>query len=208
MRVPAILKIGNELHALTRKLVAEIFISCVATLCAMIVFSNFNKPAPAPNAEQTRLASVDARFAKGEASEAIDDFVEQVALSHVAALKAASSPANARSGDAASNDAAFAPTPPPPRQAAAPRHDRPRADKTHVAANSPKAAPAAQAALPASEPAAAPQRADIDWLAPLHYGKLLVASAGDFVAASDARVIEGMASVGDALTSFTKKLHL
>ena len=33
----------------------------------------------------------------------------------------------------------------------------------------------------------------------------LVGGVGDFVVASDKRVVEGMASVGDALTSFVKK---
>jgi hypothetical protein len=41
---------------------------------------------------------------------------------------------------------------------------------------------------------------------PLQYGTRLVASLGDIVSASDKRVVEGLGSVGDALTSLVKKL--
>jgi hypothetical protein len=205
MRVPVFPTIGNELHALTRKLVAEIFISSVATLCAMIIFSSFNRPAPAPDPKQTQLSPVDARFAKGETSEAIDDFVEQIALSHVAALKAPTT-ANDQPGGTAASLPASSPAAPSPRQPTAAKHDRQRSDKARVAAATLKQAPAEQASLQLIEAASEPTHSDIDWLAPLHYGKLLVAKAGDIVAASDARVMEGIASVGDVLTSFNKKL--
>jgi hypothetical protein len=91
-----------------------------------------------------------------------------------------------------------------PRQAVAPRRDRPSADKAQVAANAVKPA---QAALPPVAPAATPEPAGIDWLAPLHYGRVLAENVGNIVAASDARVMEGMATVGDVMTTITKKIH-
>ncbi|SFK62097.1 hypothetical protein [Methylocapsa palsarum] len=203
MRVPIFLTIGNELHALTRKLVMQIFISSVSTLCVMVIFSSFDKLTPGHIPAQTHLTAVDAKFVDGQASETLDDFVERVALSHVAGLRTTSTLASAQPESAAASEPATVPQ----LQASPQKRERPRADKAHVAANAPKPAHPAQALPVASEPAAAPEHTDIDWLAPLHYGNLLISKAGDIVAASDARIMEGMASVGDAVVSFTKKMH-
>jgi hypothetical protein len=197
MRGPILMANGGAgLHALTRKFAAEVVVSSLATLLVMSIFANATKPA-APVAQDPRQQDLrQAAPAAGAAKESLDDFMERVALSHVAALKAP---------PAADESAPVAPA--AAQKQAAQRHDRPHSDKLRVAAV--KAPPLAEPARPQqgqdAGPAAAAPAAGVDWLMPVKYGMRLVGTVQDVVSASSTRVVESVASVGGVLTSFVKK---
>ncbi|HWG03475.1 MAG TPA: hypothetical protein VG271_00550, partial [Beijerinckiaceae bacterium] len=67
--------------------------------------------------------------------------------------------------------------------------------------------PVAVALAPAIIPQKVKSHSVVDYgLRPLRFGMHLVSNAVDFVPASGARVVQGAASVGGAITSFVKKL--
>src|SRR5664279_5811371 len=137
MQVPTF-SVRNGFHALTRKFVAEVLVSSLATLVVIVLFSHLTKPA-APVAQDNYLPSAsDRSAAAGQTKESLDDFMERVALSHVAVQKSPSAAAIVGANDPST--AAVSPS--PSRQAAAPRQDRPHSGKVHVA--SLKAPPPAQ----------------------------------------------------------------
>ncbi len=192
--------IRNRVHAITRKLVTEVLISSLATLIAMAVFSNVTKPSPQFARDEGRLSSFDGGPA-GEKNEALADFMERVALSHVASLRAAPSQATV----VATSEPSVVPLP-PPRPAGVATHDRSSSGKVRVAVSVPKVQPSAQPPLATIEPTVAPAPVKGEPLRPLQYGMRLVANLGDIVSASNTRVVESVASVGDALSSLVKKL--
>jgi hypothetical protein len=202
VQLPVPLILRNGLQALTRKF-AEILVSSLATVLVMGLFPYLTKPVLPFARDDARLASIDAGPAREDTSEALGDFMERVALTHVAALR--EPPA------AASQPAIVAMSEPPastaisllPRPVAALRRERPGSSKVHVAASIPNVLPPAREPL-AVEPAAAPVKAEP--LLPLQYGMRLAASFGDMISTSQTRVVETMASVGDGLTSLVKKL--
>ncbi len=217
MPAPITLMLRKGLHAVTQKLVAEVLVSSLSTLLVMTLISHLTRPAPALAPADPRVATADLRAAPDAASDATADFLERVALSHVAAPKAAQDAL----ADATAEPAAVTPVPVPPRRhAAAPDPSRPGKDRVaaiapgniqgNPQANVPGAVVKAASPQPAqSASAAAAPAAGGDWLNrlnPLNYGAGLVANIGDFVSASDKRVVAGMASVGDSVTTFVKKL--
>ena len=204
MKVTIPLIIRNGLHALTRKF-AEILVSSLATVLVMALFPYTTKPTPPIARDDGRLSSIDGGPAREQTSEALADFMERVALSHVAALRAppaaASQPANV-----ASEPTTAAVVPLPPRPAAAPRRDRPGSSKVHVAASVPKVLPPAQEQLTTIEPAVASAPVKAELLPPVQYAMGLVANLGGMISTSETRVVESVASMGDGLTSLAKKL--
>jgi hypothetical protein len=204
VKVPIPLIIRNGLHALTRKF-AEILVSSLATVLVMALFPYTTKPTPPIARDDGRLSSIDGGPAREQTSETLADFMERVALSHVAALRAppaaASQPANV-----ASEPTTAAVVPLPPRPAAAPRRDRPGSSKVHVAASVPKVLPPVQEPLATIEPTVASAPVKAEPLPPLQYGMRLVANLGGIISASETRVVESVASMGDGLTSLAKKL--
>jgi hypothetical protein len=206
VKVTIPLIIRNGLHALTRKF-AEILVSSLATVLVMALFPYTTKPTPpiARDDGDGRLSSIDGGPAREQTSETLADFMERVALSHVAALRAppaaASQPANV-----ASEPTTAAVVPLPPRPAAAPRRDRPGSSKVHVAASVPKVLPPAQEPLTTIEPAVASAPVKAEPLPPLQYAMGLVANLGGMISTSETRVVESVASMGDGLTSLAKKL--
>ncbi|MGB8898832.1 MAG: hypothetical protein WCC90_06130 [Methylocella sp.] len=205
MKVPIPLIIRNGLLALTRKF-AEILVSSLATILVMALFPYAMKLTPPFARDDGRPSSIDGGPAREQTSEALADFMERVALSHVAALRAppvaASHPANV----AMSEPATSAAVPLPPQPSAAPRRDRPGSSKVHVAASVPKVLPPVQEPVATIEPTVASVPVKAEPLPPLQYGMRLVANLGDMISASETRVVESVASMGDGLTSLVKKL--
>jgi hypothetical protein len=202
--------IGRGLNLATRKLATEIFVSSFATLLVMALFSNVMKATPPSSAPTEQAAAGSAKAA---------DFMEQVALSHVAGLKPPSSPQSSAAVEAASSVTANPAAPAAPVPAViAHRSEIAHAAAIHVAANVPYVLPprrpssvAVPVVLPVASAAIVPQKVKshsvIDYgLRPLRFGMHLVGDAVDFVPASGARVVQGAASVGGAITSFVKKL--
>jgi hypothetical protein len=204
VKVTIPLIIRNGLHALTRKF-AEILVSSLATVLVMALFPYTTKPTPPIARDDGRLSSIDGGPAREQTSETLADFMERVALSHVAALRAppaaASQPANV-----ASEPTTAAVVPLPPRPAAAPRRDRPGSSKVHVAASVPKVLPPVQEPLATIEPTVASAPVKAEPLPPLQYAMGLVANLGGMISTSETRVVESVASMGDGLTSLAKKL--
>jgi hypothetical protein len=209
MQVPFFPMILKGLHALTWKFVTEVLVSSLATLLVMAIFSHVTKPASPVARDDGRLTSFEGKPAAAETSETVDDFMQRVALSHVASLKA---PASQTASVAASESTAEASTPLPPRPPTALRHDRPSASKVHVAASVPKVLPPVPSPLATIEPppvvvaASAPVPVKAEPLPPLQYGMRLVSNVGTIISVSQTRVVESVASLGDTLNSLAKKL--
>ena len=88
MENPIVLVSLGKLHALARKF-GEVLIASLATLLVTALWSNLTKPA-APVAQADGGGPfVEERLAADNSKERLDDFMERIALSHVAALKAA-----------------------------------------------------------------------------------------------------------------------
>ena len=205
MEVPIPLIIRNGLLTLTRKF-AEILVSSLATVLVMALFPYATKPIPPFARDDGGLSSIDGGPAREQTSEALADFMERVALSHVAALRASLAAASQPANVAMSEPTTAAAVPLPPRPAAAPRRDRPGSSKVHVAASVPKVLPPAQEQLTTIEPAVASAPVKAELLPPVQYAMRLVANLGGMISTSETRVVESVASMGDGLTSLAKKL--
>jgi len=203
--LPIPLVIRNGMLALTRKF-AEILVSSLATVLVMALFPYATKPIPPFARDDGRLSSIDGGPAREQTSEALADFMERVALSHVAGLRAPPAAASQPTNVAMSEPTPAAAVPLPPRPAAAPRRDRPGSSKVHVAASVPKVLPPAQEPLATIEPAVASAPVKAELLPPVQYAMRLVANLGGMISTSETRVVESVASMGDGLTSFAKKL--
>ena len=219
MQVPFSLMILRGLHALTWKFVTEVLVSSLATLLVMAAFSHMTKPTPPVAQDGERLTSLAGKPAAGEtdeSSETVDDFMQRVALSHVASLKA---PASQAANAAASESVAEPGIPLSPRPPAAPpRHERASVSKLHIAASVPKVLPPAKPPLAAIEPAAVSEPGKAEPLPaavpatpvkaaplpPLEFGMRLVSGLGTLISVSETRVVQGVASMGDTLTSLVK----
>jgi hypothetical protein len=208
MRAPIPLMLRKGPHAVTQKLLAGVLVASLSFIVVAVLVSRPTKPAASVAPVAARISLADP-----EAPDASADFLERVALSHVTTPKSvapgdADAATNELSGDSA--------VPLPPRRRTA-LQDHSHAGKvasnvqasaqSNVPGNVEKAPPQAAPAVSAS--AAAPAGGAGDWLKrlnPLPYGAGLVANIGDFVSTTDKRVVDGMASVGDTVTSFIKKL--
>jgi hypothetical protein len=199
MRAPTTLMQSKGPHNVTQKMLAGVLVASLAFIVVVVLISRPKKTAPAAAAVASRLTLAEAEATPDEASNATADFLERIALSHLATPKAG---AAGETGAATGEVSGDSTVPAPPKRRAA---TQTRTGKERVAANAPAGAPkdpaSPQPALAAGEPA--PDIAEHPNA--LQYGMKLVGNVGDFVVASDKRVIEGMASVGDALTSFVKK---
>ena len=214
MQVPTF-SVRNGFHALTRKFVAEVLVSSLATLVVIVLFSHLTKPG-APVAQDNYLPSAsDRSAAAGQTKESLDDFMERVALSHISGLKTPPVAASQEAIVAVNEPTTDTGAPLPPLAAAAPRHERASSSKVHVASVAkvlpppPPIAviePAAGPAPAVIEPAVvtASTKAEVPLVAPLQYGMHLVSNLGTIISVSQTRVVESVASVGDALTSLAK----
>src|ERR1700730_12326887 len=121
--LPIPLVIRNGMLALTRKF-AEILVSSLATVLVMALFPYATKPIPPFARDHGRLSSIDGGPAREQTSEALADFMERVALSHVAALRAPPAAPSQPANVAMSEPTTAAAVPLPPRPAAPPRRGR------------------------------------------------------------------------------------
>jgi hypothetical protein len=207
VQVPlSLMMIRNGLHALTRKLVTEVLFSSLVTLLTMAILTNVTKPI-LPFARDDGQQSPSVGKLAGEATgDVLADFMQRVALSHVTRLKAPVAATSQATLVAVSEPATAAVIPLPPRPPIAPRHDRLSPGKVHVAANAPKIPLPAPPPIPTVEPAVASAPVKAEPLPPLQYGMRLVTNLGTIITASETCVVESVASVGDTLNSFVKKL--
>jgi hypothetical protein len=185
----------DKARALTPRLAAGLVMSCLAAALAVAMLAGGRAPAPAAQ-DRASSTPVDrpAARAPGESSA---DFLERIALSHVASLKA---PPEAEA-------TAAEPAAPAPRPAAR-RNDRAHAAKARIAAAGAEAQPSAaqpvDPAAPERSKGAAEAPAEIDWMHPIQSGMRLIAGLDHVVAASKARIAEGVASVTGVLASLGK----
>ncbi len=208
MENPIVLVSLGKLHALARKF-GEVLIASLATLLVTALWSNLTKPAaPVAHADGGR-PFVEEKLAADDSRERLDDFMERIALSHVAALKAASPTRDNRALVATAEPPSFANPAPASRPAAAKLQGRPRADKAPLvsADQAPLASDAKvqPAPLPAIDPVVASASSGVDWLNPVQYSARLAGAAGAAGEMVVARTFESLAYVGGALTSFGKK---
>lgn len=160
-------------------------------------------PAPVPPIETAPADDEIAAEGSGGPVDAIPEFIERVALAHVASLK--SPPANSNRGERI----ALSGTPEAPASPhAAAKPVRQSGSKLRVAA-APMAQPLERPAGPAGGQDArqlSPEAASAEPLPPVQFGMRLVKNLGSIIAASQTRVAEGVATVGTTLTSLVKKL--
>jgi hypothetical protein len=191
------LMIRNGLYAQKRKLLTRVLISSLANLLVMAISTLPFAP------DDRRPSPVHGGPAGGETNETLADFMERVALSHLAGLRAP--PAATSQGTiVAASDTTTAPAVPfpPPRPAAVPQHYRAISSKVHVTAIVPKVLPSVPPPQVMTEPAAVSAPVKLEQP---QYGVQLVSHLEDILSAST-RVVEGVASVGDKLTSLVKNL--
>jgi len=197
VQMPISLMIQNGLRALKRKLLTRLLISSLANLLVMAISTSAFVP------DDRRPSPVHRGPAGGETSEALADFMERVALSHVVGFRAAHAATSQEMIVAASETTTAPIVPfPPPRPTAVPQHDRPISSKVHVTASVQKALPPVQAPQAMTETAA--MSAPVKREQP-QYGVQLVSHLEDVLSAS-MRVVESVASAGDKLTSLAKNL--
>jgi hypothetical protein len=209
VQMPIYQMIRNGMHALLGNLVPQVIISTVATLTTLLVTSIFplvTHSAPPLALDDASVPSIHRGPAGADTGEPVADFMERVALSHVAALREPPVEAN-QANIVAVNEATNAPAVPlpPSRPAAAPRHQEPNSGKVHVAGTAPRVLQL-QPPLPAIEPAAGSASAEEKPFLHLRYGMRLATNLGNIISASDTIVVAIVASMGDALTSVAKKL--
>jgi hypothetical protein len=193
VQVPISLMICNRLYALLIRLL----ISSLANLLVMAISTlpfapDYRRPSP-----------VHGGSAAGETNEALADFMERVALSHIAGLRAPTA-ATGQGTIVAASETTTAPVVPfpPPRPTAVPQHHRPISSKVHVTAIVPKVLPSVPLPQAMTEPVAVSAPVKLEQP---QYGMQLVSRLEDILSAST-RVVESVASAGDKLTSLAKNL--
>lgn len=199
-------------HALLRKLIPQVIVSTFATVLVSTVLPVVTNTTPSVTPESARSLAPKGEstnnygeLATLDATEPLADFLERVALTHVAALKAPAASAKQTASSAAEEPKS--PTTvhlPPPRRSATPRQE-PGSSKPHLAHSAAKTLPP-QPPPPLKTPAVASEPAEEKPFLPLQYGMKLAANVQNIISASNSFVVAVASSMGDALTSVAKKL--
>jgi hypothetical protein len=212
VQMPIAQMILDMRHALLRKLIPQVIVSTFATILVSTILPAVTNTAHSvapegarsltPKGEPTynygELATLDAR-------EPLADFLERVALTHVAALKEPAAAAKQTASSAAEEPkSATTVHLLPPRRSATPRQE-PGSSKPHLAHSAAKTLPS-QPPLPPIIPAVASEPAEEKPFLPLQYGMKLAANVQNIISASNSFVVAVASSMGDALTSVAKKL--
>ena len=219
MQAPLIQMFIKGFQTLVSKLIGEVLVSSLTTLLVMIVVSHVSRPTPtlATPKDETRLSTETSALPQtAEAGEKAEEFLQRVALSHVASLH--SQPRPSLGGDANETAAEHGMAPHPVSE---PKRERAGNGKNHLAANLPKilppvkptetaaipstpSEPQAGPSLPATSAAAPPAKEATN--APLTFGMGLVNQIGTILSDSKTHVFETVASAGNSITSLAKKL--
>jgi hypothetical protein len=158
--MPIAQMILDMMHAMLRKLIPQVFISTFATVLVSTILSAVTNTTSSVTPERARSLEGESTHDYGELAildprEPLADYMERVALTHVAALKERAAAAKLTATSAAEEPkSAATPHLPPPRRSAAPRQE-PGSSKpqpVHRAANT---LPPPQL-VPATAPAARP----------------------------------------------------
>jgi len=210
--MPTSQMILDMMQALVRKLIPQVIISTLATVLVSTILPAVTNTAPSvtsdsprllgPNGESTynygELATLDAR-------QPLADFLERVALTHVAALKEPAAAAKQTASSAAEEpQGATSLHLPASRRSATPRQEL-GSSKTHLARIAAKTLPP-QPPNPPIVPTVASEPPEEKPFLPLQYGMRLATNLQNIISASNSLVVSSAASMGDALTSVAKKL--
>jgi hypothetical protein len=207
----------DMMQALLRKLIPQVIISTLATVLVSTILSPVTNTAPSvrPDSARSLARNGEATYNHGElatleAREPLADFLERVALTHVAALKEPAAAARQTAGSTAEEPKNATTVPlPPPRWSATPREE-PGSSKPHLAQSAAKTLPPQPPIPPIVPapiiPAVAAEPAEKKTFVPFQYGMRLVANLQNIVSASNSFVVAIAVSMGDGLTSVAKKL--
>ena len=192
--------IYGALPGAKRKLAAEALAAGLAAVLVVTMLSHMARP----DALSQSAGATDAQ---------VREFMERVALSHVASLRAAAAAPAVEVGTNAPTPAAIVGAPPPaaaPALGLSPARKAPHPARVAMLPP-PRPLPKLAAIIPAVAATAPPAtQATLEQPAPsappLRYGMRFVATFVDFVAASDRGVVAGAQSAGDRLASLVKTL--
>ena len=220
MRAPLIqiLIKGFQIHA--PKFIFEVIVSSLASLLVMTLFSHGANmsPAQSPTEDEAQFLALSATLSPmSSTGDATEDFLQQVALSHVASLHPQSRPSSSGNVVEGAKTGMMA------HPFAEPKHERLATSKTRLTTSVPKILPpgkpaemSALAPPPAPTPekiepalsttpaAATPVKEERN--APLDFGLRLVDRIGTILSDSKTQVVETVAWAGSSLTSLAKKL--
>jgi hypothetical protein len=202
----------DMMQALVRKLIPQVIISTLATVLVSTILSAVTNTAPSVTSDSARLLgpNKESTYNYGElptldARQPLADFVERVALTHVAALKEPAAAAKQTASTATEEpQSATSLHLPAPRRPATPRQE-PSSSKPNLAHGAAKTLPP-QPPIPPIVPTVASEPAEERPFLPLQYGTRLATNLQNIVSASNSFVVAIAASMGDALTSVAKKL--
>jgi hypothetical protein len=198
------LMIRSGLNAVTHKLAKEALVSSLSAILVMTIFSSVARPGAPSRPTEGRQSGIESGLSSGATNAAIKEFMERVALSHVASLKPAAPAASAigePSGPMTPTAVSFQ-SPAAP----APGLSKPQVRLAHLAASASEVLPPQSplATIDATAVVAAPVR--VKRLPPLQHAMRFVTDVWDSVPNTGTLVDEDVISVGDALTSLAKKL--
>jgi hypothetical protein len=202
----------DMMQALVRKLIPQVIISTLATVLVSTILSAVTNTAPSVTSDSARLLSPNGESTYNygalptlDARQPLADFVERVALTHVAALKEPAAAAKQTASTATEEpQSATSLHLPAPRRSAAPRQE-PSSSKPNLVHGAAKTLPP-QPPIPPIVPTVASEPAEEKPFLPLQYGMRLATNLQNIVSASNSFVVAIAASMGDALTSVAKKL--
>jgi hypothetical protein len=202
--------IRDMTHTLVRKLIPQVIISTFATVLVSTILPAVTNSTPSvtPDSARSLAQKGESTYNYGElatldAREPLADFLERVALTHVAALKEPAKAAKQTANSAAEEPkSATTVHLPPPRRSS---RQEPASSKQRLAHSAAKTLPP-QPPLPPIVPAVASEPAEEKPFLPLQYGMRLATNLQNIISASNSFVVAIAASMGDALTSVAKKL--
>jgi len=196
--------IRSSRFAALKKVRGEILVSSVAMTLVAALYSNGPKWGTVSPLEEKPKLFVDEGSAARESEERISEFMQRVALAHVGKPQFSAPVEKQESLVEKAELKAPAVAPRSHRLSNASKLERPRGDNTSAASTAPKPL-SEQAPIVAGEAAGAAGPAQSKESQPTNYGTRLIASFTNTVLAQNQRVIDGVTSMANAVTSLVKK---